>query len=204
MCQRKTKQKREFEPILKANGYREIRSNGSHFIYSNGNNKITVNSYFASIANKYLSDKGSTILGESVNTELVDGLVKVNAKIKTTEGTWKTFSAKIDADGNMFERKFRTITKGVDKLETALKNFSRETSPALTYQETLDKANEIRDKLQLGGEYSIKVDSNELVTITKKLSDVNSTATSVTQTFKSAEDAIQNFGQSASNSAEKT
>ena len=204
MCQRKTKQMREFEPILKANGYREIRSNGSHFIYSNGNNKITVNSYFASIANKYLSDKGSTILGESVNTELVDGLVKVNAKIKTTEGTWKTFSAKIDADGNMFERKFRTITKGVDKLETALKNFSRETSPALTYQETLDKANEIRDKLQLGGEYSIKVDSNELVTITKKLSDVNSTATSVTQTFKSAEDAIQNFGQSASNSAEKT
>lgn len=146
MCQRKTKQMREFEPILKANGYREIRSNGSHFIYSNGNNKITVNSYFASIANKYLSDKGSTILGESVNTELVDGLVKVNAKIKTTEGTWKTFSAKIDADGNMFERKFRTITKGVDKLETALKNFSRETSPALTYQETLDKANEIKQK----------------------------------------------------------
>ena len=33
MCQRKTKQMREFEPILKANGYREIRSNGSHFIY---------------------------------------------------------------------------------------------------------------------------------------------------------------------------
>ena len=31
MCQRKTKQMREFEPILKANGYREIRSNGSHF-----------------------------------------------------------------------------------------------------------------------------------------------------------------------------
>ena len=34
---------REFEPILKANGYREIRSNGSHFIYSNGNNQITIN-----------------------------------------------------------------------------------------------------------------------------------------------------------------
>ena len=43
MCQRKTKQMREFEPILKANGYREIRSNGSHFIYSNGTNQITVN-----------------------------------------------------------------------------------------------------------------------------------------------------------------
>ena len=43
MCQRKTKEMREFEPILKANGYREIRSNGSHFIYSNGENQITVN-----------------------------------------------------------------------------------------------------------------------------------------------------------------
>ena len=42
MCQRKTKEMREFEPILKANGYREIRSNGSHFIYSNGTNTISV------------------------------------------------------------------------------------------------------------------------------------------------------------------
>ena len=43
MCKHKTKKMREFEPILKANGYREIRSNGSHFIYSNGATKITVN-----------------------------------------------------------------------------------------------------------------------------------------------------------------
>ena len=43
MCQRKTKQMREFEPILKANGYHEIRSRGSHFIYGNGKNQITVN-----------------------------------------------------------------------------------------------------------------------------------------------------------------
>ena len=34
---------REFEPILKANGYHEIRSRGSHFIYGNGKNQITVN-----------------------------------------------------------------------------------------------------------------------------------------------------------------
>ena len=43
MCKRQTKEMREFELILKANGYREIRSKGSHFIYSNGNNQITVN-----------------------------------------------------------------------------------------------------------------------------------------------------------------
>lgn len=43
MCKRKPKNLREFEPILKVNGYREIRSRGSHFMYGNGKNHITVN-----------------------------------------------------------------------------------------------------------------------------------------------------------------
>lgn len=43
MCKRKPKNLREFEPIIKANGYREIRSRGSHFMYGNGKNHITVN-----------------------------------------------------------------------------------------------------------------------------------------------------------------
>ena len=160
--------------------------------------------YFASIANKKLTDSGNTILGNSVNTELVNGLVKVNAKIKEADGTWKTFSAKIDADGNMFEQRFRTITKNVDKLDKELKDFELDSSPALTYQETLDKAKQIRESLNLGNEFTVKVDSNELVTITKKLDDVNSSAISVTQTFKSAQDAIDNFGKETSNIAEKT
>ena len=154
--------------------------------------------------NEKLSDSGYTILGETVNTELVDGLVKVSAKIKDAEGAWKSFSAKVDADGNIFEQRFKTVTNGVDKLETALQNFGRETAPALTYQETLDKAQKIKNSLNLGDEYSIKVDSSEFVTITKKLTDVDNAGASVTQTFKSAQDAIDTFGQAASNSAEKT
>ena len=84
--------------------------------------------YYASIANQKLTDSGNTILGNTVNTELVDGLVKVQAKIKDVDGTWKTFSAKIDADGNMFEQRFRTITKGVDKLDSELENLGQEVS----------------------------------------------------------------------------
>lgn len=160
--------------------------------------------YYASIANQKLKNSGNTILGETVSTELVDGLVKVTAKIKTADDTWKTFSAKIDADGNMFEQRFRAITKGVDKLETELKNFGLDTNPALTYGETLKKAEEIRSSLKLDDSYTIKVDSNELVTITKKLSDVESSTTSVTQTFKSAQEAIEHFGKEASSSAERT
>lgn len=154
--------------------------------------------------NEKLSNSGYTILGETVNTELVNGLVKVSAKIKDADGAWKSFSAKVDADGNIFEQRFKTVTNGVDKLETALQNFGRETAPALTYQETLDKAQKIKNSLNLGDEYSIKVDSSEFVTITKKLTDVENAGSSVTQTFKSAQDAIDNFGKATSNSAEKT
>lgn len=160
--------------------------------------------YSPNRVNEKLSNSGYTILGETVNTELVDGLVKVSAKIKDADGAWKSFSAKVDADGNIFEQRFKTVTNGVDKLETALQNFGRETAPALTYQKTLDKAQKIKNSLNLGDEYSIKVDSSEFVTITKKLTDVENAGASVTQTFKSAQDAIDNFGKTASNSAEKT
>ena len=83
---------------------------------------------YASIANQKLNNSGYTILGESVSTELENGLVKVSAKIKNADGIWKTFSAKIDADGNMFEQRFRTVTNGIEKLENELRNFDREST----------------------------------------------------------------------------
>ena len=45
MCVRKTKQIREFEPILFKNGFRFARSKGSHFIYINRHTHkhITIN-----------------------------------------------------------------------------------------------------------------------------------------------------------------
>lgn len=45
MAYRKTKQLREFEPILYKNGYRFARCKGSHFIYMNrtSNKTIVVN-----------------------------------------------------------------------------------------------------------------------------------------------------------------
>ena len=45
MTYRKTKQLREFKPILLRNGYRFTRCKGSHFIYMNRNSHkiITVN-----------------------------------------------------------------------------------------------------------------------------------------------------------------
>ena len=42
MAYRKTKQLREFEPILLRNGYKFARSNGSHFIYMNRTTHKTI------------------------------------------------------------------------------------------------------------------------------------------------------------------
>lgn len=82
--------------------------------------------YSPNRVNEKLLNSGYTILGETVNTELVDGLVKVSAKIKDADGTWKTFSARIDADGNMFSQRFRTITKGINNLDNELTNFGKD------------------------------------------------------------------------------
>lgn len=81
---------------------------------------------YSSIANEKLSNSGYTILGGTVNSDLIDGLVKVSAKIKDVDGNWKTFSARVDADGNIFSQRFRSITKGVNNLDNELANFGKD------------------------------------------------------------------------------
>lgn len=83
-------------------------------------------SKYTSIANSRLISSGNIILGNTVNADLIDGLVKVTAKIKDADGVWKTFSARIDADGNMFNQRFKAITKGVNQLEDDLKKFGKD------------------------------------------------------------------------------
>ena len=100
------------------------------------------NKYF-SIANEKLSNSGYTILGGTVNLDLIDGLVKVSAKIKDIEGNWKTFSARIDADGNMFSQRFRTITKGVNNLDNELANFGKDKIKIPETDEQIQKFKEL-------------------------------------------------------------
>lgn len=83
---------------------------------------------YSSIVDKKLNSSNYVILGKTVNTELVNGLVKVTAKIKDVDGIWKSFSAKVDADGNIFEQRFKTITKNVDKLESELEKAKLKTN----------------------------------------------------------------------------
>lgn len=98
------------------------RSKISEDDFLNNSNK------YSSIVDKQLNSSNYVILGKTVNTELVNGLIKVTAKIKDVNGVWKSFSAKVDADGNIFEQRFKTITKNVDKLESELEKAKLKTN----------------------------------------------------------------------------
>ena len=98
---------------------------------------------YSSIANEKLSNSSYTILGGTVNSDLIDGLVKVSAKVKDVDGTWKTFSARIDANGNMFEQRFRTITKGINNLDAELANLGKDEIKIPETNEQIQKFKEL-------------------------------------------------------------
>ena len=78
-------------------------------------------------ANKQIKSKGSTILGNSVDVKFVDGLAQVNAKIKEADGSWKSFSARIDADGKIFNQQVKAVKKDINQLEAEFQNFGKDT-----------------------------------------------------------------------------
>lgn len=83
---------------------------------------------FLAVGNKTASQKGGTILGNSVNIsyDAENELVKVSAKIKDVDGTWRSFSAKLSSDLQVFPTGFKTITKGINNLDNELANFGKD------------------------------------------------------------------------------
>lgn len=83
---------------------------------------------FLAVGNKVASQKGGTILGNSVNIsyDIENELVNISAKIKDVDGTWRSFSAKLSSDLQVFPTGFRTITKGINKLDNELANFGKD------------------------------------------------------------------------------
>lgn len=156
----------------------------------------------SSIVSDVLTEKGYTVLG--VSTKLKNGLVEVSAKVKDLDGVWRTFSAKVDADGNMFEDNFKPVTQDIEKLENQLRDLETEAT-SLTSKEMLDVANQVREGLHLNKEdYKIDVDNKGIIIITKNLKEMDKAGTSVTQTFRSVKDAIDHFGINDDTVAEKT
>lgn len=99
---------------------------------------------YSSAANGKLSSAGYSILGGSVDSSLITdglakGLVKVSAKVKDADGVWRSFSAKVDADGNVIDERFRTITKNVANLNYQLSNYGKD---HVRIQETEDQIRE--------------------------------------------------------------
>lgn len=103
---------------------------------------------YADSANKYIKNLNAEILGGSVDVKFIDGLAQVNAKIKEADGSWKTFSAKVDADGNILGQRMKAVTKDVNQLDAELKNFGKDTPKifdASKQKEWLDSFNVLKE-----------------------------------------------------------
>lgn len=159
-------------------------------------------SSYASILDEHLSSGDTVLGGRATTSHLENGLVRVEAKIKSVDDSWKKFSATIDGDG-IITTKFSPISKGLDKLnedlaesETAAKN--------LLLGDIQDQVARVRKELDLSDAFKIDIDNKGIVTITQSLSEANNVATTTAQTFRNADDAIDNFGKRTSDVANKT
>ena len=147
---------------------------------------------------KYLKDSGYDVDGNIVGIKrLESGLVKVDAKIRDVDGNWQKFSATVTKSGKLINEAFSPITgKQKDKLEAQMAE-----TVSLSMDEIEAEIKRVRNALDLSSEkWNISVDNSGIVTITEKISELDSTAKTTTQTFINADEAIANFNSTAARS----
>nr|DAF45936.1 MAG TPA: minor tail protein [Siphoviridae sp. ctiV651] len=146
---------------------------------------------FLAVGNKVASQKGGTILGNSVNIsyDIENELVNVSAKIKDVDGTWRNFSAKLSSDLQVFPTGFRTITKGINKLDNELANFGKDEIKTQETDEQIQKFKElntaiddyasIRKRMANGGAYDNDEENSQklLKTINEIMGKADGSAT---------------------------
>lgn len=169
------------------------------------NKNIMTNDEFIN-AEKKARDKAEgffnseNIIALDIETKhLESGMGKISAKIKDVYGEWKSFSATITKNGDLVHKRFKSIEE-TRRLEERL-NKKRRDETNLSANQQLEEALKIRNALsdRINDSLKIKVESSGIVTITKDMKEADNVASQLTQTFKSTEDAINNF----SNVAEK-
>ena len=169
------------------------------------NKNIMTNDEFIN-AEKKARDKAEgffnseNIIALDIETKhLESGMGKISAKIKDVYGEWKSFSATITKSGDLIHKRFKSIEE-TRRLEERL-NKKRRDETNLSANQQLEEALKIRNALsdRINDSLKIKVESSGIVTITKDMKEADNVASQLTQTFKSTEDAINNF----SNVAEK-
>lgn len=169
------------------------------------NKNIMTNDEFIN-AEKKARDKAEgffnseNIIALDIETKhLESGMGKISAKIKDVYGEWKSFSATITKSGDLIHKRFKSIEE-TRHLEERL-NKKRRDETNLSANQQLEEALKIRNALsdRINDSLKIKVESSGIVTITKDMKEADNVASQLTQTFKSTEDAINNF----SNVAEK-
>ena len=124
-------------------------------------------SSYASILDEHLSSGDTVLGGRATTSHLENGLVRVEAQIKSVDDSWKKFSATIDGDG-ITTTKFSPISKGLDKLNDELAK-SETAAKNLSLGDIQDQVARVRKELDLSDAFKIDIDNKGIVTITQSL-----------------------------------
>lgn len=136
--------------------------------------------------------------------QMANGLAKVTANLRDSNGEWKQFTAIADRAGKIVESNFTTVKPDAQsKLEKAWQSVTgsdQEESVKLNLEKQIEQAQMLRELLDLQdtNKWSITVDDSGLVTIKNNLADVEEATGTATQKFKDFDDACDNFNKEVS------
>lgn len=136
--------------------------------------------------------------------QMANGLAKVTANLRDSNGEWKQFTAIADRAGKIVESNFTTTKPDAQsKLEKAWQSTTgsdQEEKVKLKLEDQIDQAQKLRERLDLQdtNKWSITVDDSGLVTIKNNLADVEEATGTATQKFKDFKDACDNFNKEVS------
>lgn len=138
-------------------------------------------------------------LNVSTSIEEVNELTNRVKELETELASLKNNSSEVKGLEN--------AARAVEKLDEASDSVGKKTSnqrKKLSLGQIQDEVKKVRDGLDLGNAFKINVDDKGIVTITQSLSEAGNVATTTAQTFRNADEAINNFGQRTSDVANKT
>lgn len=177
---------------------------------------------------KYFDGKQSIVV-DLQTSQLESGLSKVSAKIKTLDGQWQSFSAKISKSGDFFDKAFKGITNtsGLEKklerlnnlrpdsirerinnLNSKIGNYSNQEGKfvgASQYQKVLPELSKVKSALtEINTEMSKTGDNVDFSKVSRQLNDIAPTAKKIDTAFSDLNQNISKYEANiAANSSQK-
>lgn len=177
---------------------------------------------------KYFDGKQSIVV-DLQTSHLESGLSKVSAKIKTLDGQWQSFSAKISKSGDFFDKAFKGITntsglekklerlnnlqpdnirKRIKKLNSKISNYSNQEGKfvgASQYQKVLPALAKVKSALaNIDNEMKKTGDNVDFSKISHQLNNIAPTVKKIDTAFSALNQSVSKYEANiAANSSQK-